>query len=42
MSSGAALWGAIEVARGLQRGVVVTLFPDGGARYLSESHVFGD
>jgi len=40
-SSGAALWGAIEVARELSDGVVVTLFPDGGERYLSESHVFG-
>lgn len=41
VSAGAALWGAIEVARTLTSGVVVTLFPDGGSRYLSESHVFG-
>lgn len=40
ISSGAALWGAIEVARGIERGVVVTLFPDGGERYLSEEHVW--
>jgi cysteine synthase B len=42
VSSGAALWAAIEVARRLSSGVVVTLFPDGGTRYLSEPHVFGD
>jgi cysteine synthase B len=42
ISSGAALWGAIEVARGLEEGVVVTLFPDGGERYLSEPHVWED
>lgn len=35
-SSGAALAGAIRVARGLTAGVVVTVFPDGGDRYLSE------
>jgi len=40
VSAGAALWGAIEVARGLQSGVVVTLFPDGGERYISEDHLW--
>ncbi|MHB2019070.1 MAG: cysteine synthase, partial [Candidatus Xenobia bacterium] len=35
MSAGAAMWGAVEVARELREGVVVTLFPDGGDRYLS-------
>ena len=35
-SSGAALAGALQVARGLSHGVIVTLFPDGGSRYLSE------
>ncbi|MCB9779100.1 MAG: cysteine synthase family protein [Alphaproteobacteria bacterium] len=40
VSSGAQLWAAIETARGLERGVVVTLFPDSGERYLSEGHVF--
>ncbi len=37
-SSGAALVGALKVARGLDRGVVVTIFPDGGNRYLSDRH----
>ena len=40
VSAGAALWGAVEVARTLTTGVVVTLFPDGGSRYLSEQHIF--
>jgi cysteine synthase B len=36
MSSGAAMWGAITVARGLPRGsTVVVLLPDRGDRYLS-------
>ena len=34
-SSGAAMWGALEVARKLEEGVVVTVFPDGGDKYLS-------
>lgn len=34
-SSGAAMWGAIEVARKLKKGVVVAIFPDGGDKYLS-------
>jgi cysteine synthase B len=34
-SSGAALVGALRVAKGLQEGVIVTIFPDGGDRYLS-------
>ena len=44
-SSGAALWGALEIARRVPRGghaVIVTIFPDRGDRYLSESHIFGD
>jgi cysteine synthase B len=40
-SAGAALWGAIEVARGLDHGVVVTIFPDGADRYLSDAHLWG-
>jgi S-sulfo-L-cysteine synthase (O-acetyl-L-serine-dependent) len=36
VSSGAALVGAIEVAKTIKKGVVVTLFPDGGDKYLSE------
>lgn len=34
-SAGAAVHGAIEVARELENGVVVTLLPDGGAKYVS-------
>lgn len=34
-SSGAAMWGALEVARRLKRGLVVVIFPDGGDKYLS-------
>ncbi|MFN8062203.1 MAG: pyridoxal-phosphate dependent enzyme [Vicinamibacterales bacterium] len=36
VSSGAALAAACAVARTLERGVVVTVFPDGGERYLSD------
>jgi S-sulfo-L-cysteine synthase (O-acetyl-L-serine-dependent) len=36
ISSGAALWGAIRVARDLPRGAtVVMILPDRGDRYLS-------
>jgi cysteine synthase B len=35
MSSGAAVAGALRVARGMTAGVVVTLLPDRGDRYLS-------
>lgn len=36
MSSGAAMWGAIRIARDLPRGsTVVVIFPDRGDRYLS-------
>jgi cysteine synthase B len=35
MSSGAAMAGALKVAEGLDFGLVVTLFPDRGDRYLS-------
>jgi len=34
-SCGAALWGAAKVTEGLDSGVVVMIFPDGGDRYLS-------
>ena len=34
-SSGAAMVGALQVAEGLEEGVVVAIFPDGGDRYLS-------
>ena len=34
-SSGAALWAALKVAREIDEGVIVTLFPDFGDKYLS-------
>jgi len=40
-SGGGAVWGALEVARHLESGVVVALLADGGERYLSHAHVFG-
>ena len=36
-SSGAAALAALQVARDLRKGVVVTVLPDGGGRYLSDS-----
>lgn len=36
VSSGAALAGAVRVARGISRGLIVTVFPDGGDKYLGE------
>ncbi|MFH0772956.1 MAG: cysteine synthase [bacterium] len=35
ISSGAALWGAIEVSKKIKKGVIVTVFPDRGDRYIS-------
>ncbi len=35
MSSGAAVFAAIEIAKGLEGGFIVTLLPDSGERYLS-------
>ncbi|MBU0615756.1 MAG: cysteine synthase family protein [Nanoarchaeota archaeon] len=35
MSSGAALYAAVEVAKTLSSGVIVTIFPDRGEKYLS-------
>lgn len=35
ISSGAALWGAIKIAKQIKQGVIVTIFPDRGDRYLS-------
>ena len=35
MSSGAAMAGAIKIAEKLEQGFIVTIFPDGGERYLS-------
>ena len=37
ISSGAALAGSLQVARGLAQGVIVTVFPDGADKYLTES-----
>jgi S-sulfo-L-cysteine synthase (O-acetyl-L-serine-dependent) len=34
-SGGAALWGVRETARRIEHGVIVTVLPDGGVRYLS-------
>ncbi len=34
-SSGAAMWGALELAKRLDEGLIVTVFPDGGDKYLS-------
>ncbi|MGD0915321.1 MAG: cysteine synthase family protein [Thermodesulfobacteriota bacterium] len=35
ISSGAAMWGALEKAKELGQGVIVTLLPDGGEKYVS-------
>jgi cysteine synthase len=35
ISSGAALWGAVEVSRTIKTGTIVTIFPDRGDRYIS-------
>jgi cysteine synthase B len=37
ISSGAALAAALQVARRIERGVIVTVFPDGAEKYMSES-----
>jgi cysteine synthase B len=37
ISSGAALAAMLDVARGLERGIVVTVFPDGAEKYLTET-----
>jgi cysteine synthase B len=36
VSSGAALAAALDVAAGITEGVIVTVFPDSGTRYLTE------
>jgi cysteine synthase B len=41
ISSGAAAVGAFQVAARLERGVVVTLFPDAGYKYLSDTTLWG-
>jgi len=35
MSSGAAMGGALQLAKGLSEGIIVVVFPDSGERYLS-------
>ena len=35
ISSGAALWGAMQLAQRIRTGTIVALFPDGGEKYLS-------
>lgn len=35
ISSGAAMWGALQKAMEMDRGMIVTLFPDGGEKYVS-------
>jgi cysteinyl-tRNA synthetase len=35
MSSGAAMVAALDLARRMEKGIIVTIFPDGGDRYLS-------
>jgi cysteine synthase B len=34
-SSGAAMWGALKLSKDLSDGIIVTVFPDGGDKYLS-------
>jgi cysteine synthase len=36
ISSGAALAATLDVARRIDRGVIVTVFPDGAEKYLTE------
>ena len=40
VSSGAAVSVAMQVAAGLESGVVVTLFPDAGYKYLSDRKIW--
>lgn len=39
-TGGAAVWAALDVARGLREGVVVAILPDSGARYLADAHIW--
>jgi cysteine synthase len=40
ISSGAAAAAALNVAAELDEGVVVTVFPDAGYKYLSDKHLW--
>jgi cysteine synthase B len=42
ISSGAAAFAALELAAGLKYGVVVTVFPDSGFKYLSDSKLWSE
>jgi cysteine synthase len=42
VSSAAAALGALEVAAQLKEGVVVTVFPDAGYKYLSDTALWSD
>ncbi|RLY89548.1 cysteine synthase, partial [Staphylococcus hominis] len=35
-SSGAALQGALDIKRRIDKGIIVTIFPDGSDRYMSK------
>lgn len=35
VSSGASLWGAVELSKAIKKGVIVTVFPDRADRYIS-------
>jgi cysteine synthase len=35
ISSGAALWGTIEISKKIKKGIIVTIFPDRSDRYIS-------
>ena len=35
ISSGSAMWGAIEQAKRLEKGTVVVILPDSGSKYLT-------
>ena len=40
ISSGSALAGALKVAQDLKKGIIVTVFPDSGFKYLSTENLF--
>jgi cysteine synthase len=40
ISAGAAAVAALEIARQLDEGIVVTLFPDAGYKYLSDRELW--
>lgn len=41
-SCAAALWAVRNTAKQIERGVIVTVFPDSGERYLSDSHLWAE